>query len=160
MPRPYTGPIRRIDGTIPSDPNHYLWPLDADWYWAHRSFGHHRCSSRWHFSAVALADGRWLADGFVREDEKDMRFFPTREAALRHSAAEMLRTIRSARSWPKGYASDHVSPEMYVNLVRWTFEKLGLPSLSLTVKPESEPQPWADLPLFTSDPSSTVPTGK
>jgi hypothetical protein len=151
MARPYTGPIRRIDGTIPSDPNHYLWPLDADWYWANRTFGHHRCSNRWHFSAIALADGRWLADGFVRADETDMTFFPTREAALRHSAADMLRTIRNARTWSKVVGSDHVSPALYVDLVNWTFANLGLSAPALTIKSEKKPQPWADLPLFTTE---------
>lgn len=151
MARPYTGPIRRIDGTIPSDPNHYLWPLEADCYWANRTFGHHRCSSRWHFSAIALADGRWLADGFVRADEAEMKFFLTREAALRHSAADMLRTVRHARTWSKGWGSDHVSPALYVGLVNWTFANLGLPAPVLTIKPENKPQPWADLPLFATE---------
>lgn len=147
---PYAGPIRRIDGVIPSDPNHYLWPLEQDWYWAHKDLGH-RFSSRWNFKAVALADGRWLSDGFVRSDESRMTFFPTRQAALRHSAAEMLRTVRNARSvedrWKWG--SDHISPSMYVDLVQWTREKLSLPPLRVTVKPEPRPKPkWADLPLF------------
>lgn len=146
-PWPYQGNLRRVDGVAPY--NHYLWPLDRDWYWANKTFGHHRCSSRWHFSAVALSDGRWLSDGFVRDDEADMTFFPTRQAALRHSAADMLRTIRHARSWAKGFSSDHVAPELYVDLVKWTFEMLGLPARSLTIKPElpSKPQ-WVDLPLF------------
>lgn len=153
MSRPYIGPIRRADGVMPSDPNHYLWPRHQDWYWANQTFGHHRCSSRWHFSAVALADGRWLADGFVRDDEGGMRFFPTREAALRNSAAELLRTIRAARAWPKSFSSDHVSPEMYVDLVKWVFDKLELPSPTLSIKAEQTlpaPQPWDDLPIFAA----------
>jgi len=150
---PYLGELRRIDGAPPSDPNHYLWPLESDQYWAGRELGHHRFSSRWHFSAIALADGRWLADGFVRHDESQMRFFPTRQAAMRHSAAELIRTIRHARKWPKGYMSDHVSPADYVVLVNWILRTLGRPPLPLTVKPEPKPPPWADLPLFATDPA-------
>jgi len=149
---PYPGSIRRIDGVIPSDPNHYLWPLNEDWYWANKTFGH-RCSNRWHFSAVALADGRWLTNGFVHPNEADMRFFPTRHAALRHSAADMLWTIRAARAWPKGWSTDRVSPDLYVDLVKWTFDKLELPSPTLSIKAEptsAAPQPWDDLPIFAA----------
>lgn len=146
--RPYTGPIRRVDGVIPSDPNHYLWPLDRDCFWAGRELGHHRFSGRWHFSAVSLADGRWLADGFVRADESDMRFFESRQAALRHSAAEMLRTARSARYWKCGYSLDNLTSQQYVTLVRWTFKKLKLKPPRITARVEPAPRPWADLPLF------------
>jgi len=144
---PYTGAIRRIDGVIPSDPNHYLWPRSEDQFWAREDLGDRFC--RWHFEAVGLADGRWLSDGFVRDEER-MRFFPTREAALRHSAAVMLRTIRGAQRWERSiYSSiDRVRPEQYVALVTWAFAKLNLRAPALTVQPEPKPTPWRDLPLF------------
>lgn len=143
----YTGPIRRIDGVIPSDPNHYLWARTEDQFWAREDLGDQFC--RWHFEAIGLADGRWLSDGFVRDEDR-MRFFPTREAALRNSAAEMLRTVRGARRWERSiYASiDCVRPAQYVALVAWTFEKLNLQSPVRTVQPEPPAQPWRDLPLF------------
>ena len=145
-PFPYDGPLRRVDGVAPY--NHYLWPLDRDWYWARKDLDD-RISSRWHFSAIALADGRWLSSGHIR-DESRMQFFETREAALRHSAAEFLRTIRGARHWDRyRFGSDYVSPELYVRLVAWVTAVLKRKPLRLTVKPAPpKPPVWSDLPLF------------
>lgn len=143
-PFPYDGPLRRSDGVAPY--NHYLWPLDRDWHWANRELDRN-LSSRWNFSAVALADGRWLADGLIF-NEAEMRFFPTREAALRHSAAKLIRTIRNARQWTGG---DRVSGGAYAALVAWIMHILGRPPLDIAVKPQApRPAPWVDLPLFAN----------
>lgn len=142
-PFPYSGLLRRIDGVAPY--NHYLWPLEADRYVARHDLDY--CmDSRWRFDCVALEDGRWLADGFVRKDEAEMRFFATREAALRASAAEMLRTARNARSWGGQY---RLSNEDFVAIVKWVRRILNLPERAVpTYKEPERPAHWEDLPLF------------
>jgi len=136
-PWPYEGPLRRVDGIAPF--NHFLWPLDQDWFWANQDLDpQRRYSSRWNFYVVALADGRWLSDGTVREDESGMRIFATREAALRHAAACLLRMIRAARHWPS-HLVDHVSPEDYVALVGWIFNRLNQPPPPVYILPPPPP---------------------
>lgn len=145
-PWPYTGALRRIDGVAPY--NHHLWPLLADQYWANREIGNH-LSSRWRFHAIALADGRWLAEMLVLEDEARMRFFPSREKALRSSAAEMLRTLRAARSWT---GRDQISADYYASIVQWVRQVLRLPARQVAFFPTvSTPASWDDLPLFAAD---------
>lgn len=142
-PWPYTGLLRRADGVAPY--NHYLWPLNADWYWANKDVSY-RFPARWNFCAIALADGRWLADGLVSENEARMRFFSTREAALRHSAADLIRTVRSARRWD---GQDRTSNEDFAAIVAWVFDVLDLPVPKLLpVAPPTTTPPWRDLPLF------------
>lgn len=136
-PFPYKGPLRRVDGRAPF--NHYLWPLGDDWFWAYNDLGR-RFSSTWNFSAVALADGRWIVEGFVKDDEFAMEFFPSRETALRTAAARLIRMIRRARRWT---GHDHVSAEDYPILIAWTLETIGRPAREVFVAPPPPPPPPA-----------------
>jgi hypothetical protein len=141
-PFPYHGPLRRADGVAPF--NHYLWPLEGDWFWASRELDRHY-SSLWNFCAVALNDGTWLAHGFVWE-----KAYPTRIAALRASAAAMLRSARNARHW-KGM--DAVSNEQFEQLVKWVYEILDRPPPPIKrVDVTPAAAAWADLPLFAETP--------
>lgn len=138
-PFPYHGPLRRADGRAPY--NHYLWPLGSDWFWAYNALGR-RFSSTFNFSVVALADGRWIVDGFVNEDEAKMKFFQTRESALRVSAARLIRTIRRARH-RKGH--DRVSAKDYPVLVAWTLAAIGRPARKVYIAPPPPPPPPTSL---------------
>lgn len=98
-PQPYSGPLRRIDGTAPF--NMYLWPMPDDVFVAPDDFAkqidRHIDRRDTRIAVVALADGRYLTEGFVRNDTDDMMFYPSRRAALRASAADVIRKARNAR---------------------------------------------------------------
>jgi hypothetical protein len=128
-PQKYTGPIERADGTRPY--NGYLWP--TEWWWAHREPGQHNWDSRWNFGIVALWDGTFAVMGQVWAiEEKDRRYswtkksdqlhrrncFPTRRQAVRTAAADLLRTLRSARRWQ---GSERVTrdPVHWAEVVNW-----------------------------------------
>jgi hypothetical protein len=131
-PQRYTGPIERIDGARPF--NGYLWPSES--WWAYRDEGKRSWDSRWHFGVVHLWDGRFAVDGTISKIEADNRRyswtrkdgqlgrrnnFPTRREAVRTAAADLLRTLRSARSWPN---SNRVSrdPSHWAEVVNWVLE--------------------------------------
>ena len=137
-PFPYDGPIQRVDGRRPF--NRYLWPMSGDWFWAYDAPGLRHIDGRWNIKAIALDGGKWLADGFIWETQYD-----TREAALRASAANLLRTARGARSWP----AFRLRHDDYVKLVAWTFSIVGRPAPKVRPLPViAPPPPYADLPLF------------
>lgn len=94
-PSPYSGPLRRIDGTAPF--NMYLWPMPEDLILAPAEFETWVNKHDLRIGLVALADGRWLTDGHVRRDMADMTFYPSRRAALRSAAAGVIYAARNAR---------------------------------------------------------------
>jgi hypothetical protein len=132
-PWPYDGPIRRADGCASF--NHYLWPLDEDWYWANRAFDHSRVSSCFNFSVVALNDGRWSTSGMICDIERNEEsgrpcVFPTREQAMRHAIARFIRLCRAARKWD-GFNSDRLSHEWSERLIGWALGILDRPAAKL-----------------------------
>lgn len=134
-PRPYDGPMCRIDGVAPF--NRYLWPLTRDWFWANHHLDH-RFSPRFHFHAIALKDGRWLADGHVHEDESEMTFHATRQGALFASASAMLRTASRARHWS---GPDHLTQTQYVKLGEWARDIIARPRTAWDMDPDEDPDP-------------------
>lgn len=119
-PRPYDGPIARIDGTRPF--NHYLWPIQGDWFHVPRGI-----NSRYSFGVVALADGRWLADGHI-----DGQTYPDRTAAMRAAAARVIRTARNARHWSRPY---QLTAQEALDVMAWVYSVLAQPAPALHVLP-------------------------
>jgi len=152
-PSPYHGPIERVDGTRPY--NHYLWPLPDDQWWANGQLGN-RIDSRWHFSVVALKDGRYSVEGSVYSIEDndyagDPVVFPTREKAIRISAARMIRAARWSRNWDWRYGG--LNGEKLASVVNWAREIVAKETGKEKPKPrffkeqQREPQKTG-LPLF------------
>jgi hypothetical protein len=154
-PWPYDGPIRRVDGRAPY--NHYLWPMPEDDFWINQEKGH-RFSSRWHLSCVALNNGAWLSEGQIWKKQ-----YPTREAALRKSAADLIRTARASlratvaarggkAHWSTAWGYDALTPETFSELLAWIYSKLnrGAPRHRVPDLPAPRPH-WADLPLFAAE---------
>lgn len=150
-PQPYDGPIARIDGQRPF--NGHLWPLDEDWYWANRAFGH-RIDSRFNFAVWALADGRYATTGTVSNIEGKFPdiygtapvVFESREKAVRISAARFIRLVRNARRWigPHGLDQEHAS-----SVINWALEIARRPPVKLRPLPQPEPPRRTEgLPLF------------
>lgn len=138
-------PLRRADGAAAY--NGHFWPLEGDWFWANLELGQ-RFSSRWNFLVIALEDGTWLSEMAVWKAIQ----YPTREAALRVSAARLIRTLRAARRWE---GQDRLSPEAFRALVAWVFSKVNQPpppirelAREIPAPAPASPPAWADLPLF------------
>ncbi len=134
-PQKYTGPIEDATGKRPY--NGYLWPLQS--WWLNNELGMQNCSSRYRFGYVYLAagvceGGRFVVSGHIRDIEANSRRcswdqkpgqlprpnnFPTRAAAIRTAAADLLRLARSARRW-EGYGGDHLrDPDRFAEVVNW-----------------------------------------
>lgn len=139
-PSPYDGPIQRLDGRRPF--NRYLWPMAGDDWWAYNTPKLRRVSGRFHFSVVALADGRWSTSGSVYsiEENRDCYgypcVFPTREQAVRVAAARFVRMCRHARAWD---GVDHLSHELCQHLVNWVLDIADRPPAVL--RPLALPMP-------------------
>jgi len=109
-PRPYDGPLRRIDGTAPF--NRYLWPLQADSFYPPRPI-----SGRYLFSVIALNNGHWLADGDIAS-----RQYQSRSAALRASAAHVIWECRWARRWPGPHK---LTDAQATDVIAWVYSCLA-----------------------------------
>lgn len=127
-PQKYTGPIEDADGTRPF--NGFLWPTES--WWASHEQGKRHWDSRWHMGIVALWDGTYAVDGSIWKIEKNNRryswteqpdqlprpnIFPTRRQAIRTAAADLLRQVRSARTWPGHLV--RCRPEHFSEVVNW-----------------------------------------
>jgi hypothetical protein len=136
-PAKYTGPIEAAGGVRPF--NNYLWPTKS--WWLYHEPGMSRHSSRFHFGYIELADGvaqggPFAVNGFLWHIEKNCRRysweatpdqlprrnnFPTRNAAIRTAAADVLRLARSARHWKGiGIGADSLhDPARFAEVVNW-----------------------------------------
>ena len=158
----YDSQVLRLDGMRPF--NKHLWPLDGDWFWANRDLGRH-IDARWNFHVIALADGRWSIDMAVYSIEandstmhwltgegKPRRVvFPTRNAALRASAAKMIRQARNSRRWPAnvGGLSDALCGEV-INWARSTVarETQHAAPMAIALRPLPKAKRPTGMPLF------------
>ena len=156
--RRYEGPIQAADGTRPY--NYHLMYTE-DWWVTHQP-QFHGVWGQYHFGFVALADGRFSTDGCVfsiqsKQDCYDRPcVFETRESAIRHSAARMIRrmrwALRSERPEP-GNSVDTVQD--MINWTRLTVAKAcaAPPPRPVTLPvppPPPAPRPEDGLPLFES----------
>jgi len=126
-PFPYEGPIAAADGTRPW--NHYLWPTES-WWISHepefRGF-----PGLFHFGYVALMDGRFSTDGEVYSIEQDCNcdgqrcLFATRAAAIRASAARMIRAMRGMARHESPYMLTSLSREHMQRGVNWVRAKVA-----------------------------------
>ena len=167
-PREYDGPIQAADGTRPY--NYYLWPTESWWVTHQPQF---RCvSGQYHFDFVALADGRFTIDGsvFSIHDNKDCYdrpcVFHTRESAIRHSAARMIRRMRSALRSERPEPGNNVKTVQ--DMINWTrltvAEACAAPPprpVKLPVPPPPRaPRPEDGLPLFESKHNDSITGGR
>lgn len=128
-PHRYTGPIEAADGKRPF--NGYLWP--TEWWWAHHEPGNQNWDTRWNFGIVHLWNGQFAVCGQIWKIEKnDRRYhwtkvdgqlrhannFATRRQAIRTAAADLLHTLRSARTWK---TTDRITrdPVHWADVVNW-----------------------------------------
>jgi len=163
-PQRYTGPIERADGARPF--NGYLWPTES--WWAHREPGNRNWDSRWNFGIVHLWNGTFAIMGQLSAIERNNRRyrwevkdgqlhrtnnFATRREAIRSAAADLLRTLRSARSWRSNdwIARDPVHWAAVVNWVLTTAHReadKSEPPFSLYREPPAPRVVPTGMPLF------------
>lgn len=161
----YDSPIKRADGTVPY--NGYLWPTES-WWPSNDPKLRNKCRGNWHFEVIHLADGRFSIEGtvcqieansttpFLRPGDKPGRpvVFADRAAAIRTSAARMIREIRYARQHPEvGIMSWPVDKQTYGEIVNWTLEQVASALKEephRTVTPTAIPDPFkpSGLDLF------------
>ena len=154
-PFPYDGPIARADGKMPY--NRYLWPMRGDSWWANNDLGPfvHSC---WHFSVVALADGRFSTSGTVWdiEREHDSRgrtcVFVAREDAIRTAAARMIKAARASRKW-EAFGCGGLDGKCLAQVINWARQivarETGSPELPpVQVKEPLPARHKTGLPLF------------
>jgi len=156
--------ILRADGVKPF--NGYLWPTE-DWQPSHdKRFCNLRGVHRFHFSIVALADGRFSIEGMTCciEQNTDNPYppkgeapsgrpvvFESRTAAIRTAAARMIRDILASRFWEyKGETMDRAVMALVIN---WTLQQVALACNAQKPKkirllPELEPPAAAGLELW------------
>lgn len=153
-PHPYDGPIHRADGVRPW--NMYLWPTES-WWPSH----HIRVPwdvSSCHFQYIALADGRFSTDGCVYAITKNRDLyglqclFSSSEAAIRTSAARMIRHLLAARSW----GSPAIDTERLEAVINWSLRAVAKATNQMAPADAHIPRPptpppyrvEAGLPLF------------
>lgn len=155
-PQPYDGPIERADGRRPF--NGYLWPTES--WWAYHALGHLAVRGRFNFGIVALADGRWATNGFIRNIEansdnphglwkKPSRpvVFATREKAIRIAAARFIWLCRHARRWEG--VQDRLSEENCRRAINWALGIANRPAVEFAPIIPSAPKPaMTGMPLF------------
>jgi hypothetical protein len=168
-PRPYDGPIARIDGAKPF--NMYLWPMEGDWFWAGRDLGHCICST-WNFHVIALADRRWSTDmsvhnieandatpGWLTGERAPRRVvFQTRHEALRISAARMIRQARKSRRWNSNVGG--LSDANCAKVIDWARAVVARESEDtaprpIALRPLPQPKRLTGMPLFDCAEAST-----
>lgn len=160
-PRPYEGPIERADGKRPF--NRYLWPTEQWVAYLTDDTLLRQVSFQYRVEIIALADGRFSTDGFVSsiEDEAGRCVFATRNAAIRASAAAMIRQTRRDRTPPE-YAI-HVRPlpeKTCAALVDWARQLVARetgaePPRPITLRPLPKPPVKTGLPLFDIEEAKT-----
>lgn len=153
-PRPYDGSIERVDGTRPF--NCYLWPTEQ-WVF-NRENPRPFVDFDMRVEIIALADGRFATEGLVSSIEQNRDLwdrpcvFPTRAAAIRASAARMIRkcraTIRS-QSWHRVGVTAQNAPA----IIHWARalvarETGGLEPRAITIRVPPPPRKFTGLPLF------------
>ena len=134
--------------------NGYLWPTES---WA-LCRTHPTYFGRWRFGIVALSNGLFAVNGqdYAIRENKDgslVNNFPTRDGALRASAARLIREMRTSKAWPAMF--DGLEGERLQVAITWVLEtvaaEIGQPVKRLVSIPEPVelvPSGLEGLPLF------------
>lgn len=114
--------------------------------------GDERCYAGidWQIGVVELADGSWLANppGWSDRDPR----FPSRTAALRHAAAQVIRRARLRHCW-RGQYQTRITDEHAATVIRWANRVLGRPQ---RFTPRPRPGAATPAPPAPSTPQLTL----